>query len=99
MTTPAKPHSRTQAQRRAQSKLSPDQEWSASIAEKILASCHPKQRQFVADPHRRVSALVGRGGGKTTAWKARAIIKLTSIPRARLRYIALSRPDAEELLW
>lgn len=46
-----------------------------------------------------MSALVGRGGGKTTAWKARALKKLTSIHRARMRYIALSRPDAEELLW
>lgn len=94
-----KPHARSQAQRRAQSKLTPDQQWARDIAKLLLASCHPKQRAFVEDPHRRVAALVGRGGGKTTAWKARALIKLTSIARARLRYVALSRPDAEELLW
>lgn len=99
MTDRAKPHARTAAQRRAQSKLAIGDDWARSIAELLLAHCHPKQRAFVADPHRRVSALVGRGGGKTTAWKARALIKLTRIPRARLRYIALSRPDAEELLW
>lgn len=93
------PWSQTSADRRARAQLTPDQAWAARINELITASAHPKQRQFIEDPHRRVSALVGRGGGKTTAWKARAIRKLVGIKRAQLRYIALSRPDAEELLW
>lgn len=65
----------------------------------MLRSCHPKQRQFVEDPGRRVSALVGRGGGKTTAQVARLIIRMVRTPRARCVYIATTKEHARELIW
>lgn len=73
--------------------------WADSIRARLLPLCHPKQRQFVEDPGRRVAARVGRGGGKTTAWVVRAVIKATRIKRARLIFIATTRVAAEELIW
>jgi hypothetical protein len=79
--------------------LSPDEQWAADIRERILADCHPWQRDAVEDPGRRVSMLVGRGGAKTTTMRARALIKLVSIKRANILYGALTRPSAEKLMW
>lgn len=93
------PYQQLSSNRRADSRLSAVEEWGREIVEALLASCHPQQRQFVEDPHRRVSALVGRGGGKTTAFKAKALCKLVTARRARIAYLAMSRPHAEELLW
>jgi hypothetical protein len=75
-----------------------DDAW-ATVDERILAACHPKQRAFVEDPSRRVAAIVGRGGGKTTGGKARLLLKMRRIPNARLVYIAETRGQAEELMW
>jgi len=93
---PAKPWARAKAARRV---LSPDEKWAAAIRERVLGDCHPFQLGAVEDPSRFITLLVGRGGGKTTSMRARAILKLTSIRRARLTYIAPTRPMAEELMW
>ena len=90
------PHARKNAAARV---LSPDEAWAAKIRERILADCHPWQRDAVLDPARRYSLLVGRGGAKTTTFRARAAIKLTSIRRADILYLALTDDMAEELNW
>jgi hypothetical protein len=53
----------------------------------------------VEDRGRRVAALVGRGGGKTTAQVARLIIKMVRVPRARCVYVATTKEHARELIW
>jgi hypothetical protein len=73
--------------------------WSRDIAGKVLAQCHPLQRAYVADASRRVCALVGRGGGKTTGARARLLLKATSIYKAKLVYIATTRQQATDLMW
>lgn len=92
----AAPHARVKAERRV---LSPDEKWAAAIRERILADCHPKQRDAVLDPSRRYSMLVGRGGAKTTTFRARAAIKLTSIRNADLLYLAVTKDHARDLQW
>jgi hypothetical protein len=79
--------------------LSPDEQWAADVRERVIAATHPFQRRAVECRRRFITLLVGRGGGKTTTMKARNIIKLTSIRRAKLLYTAPTRPMAEELLW
>ena len=96
---PAKPHAKAKADRRAVAQRSPDFEWADAIRARLLESCHPRQRDYVEDTSLFISAVVGRGGGKTTGDLARKIIKATSIPNARLVYIALTRTQAEQLAW
>jgi hypothetical protein len=79
--------------------LSPDEQWASALAEKVLAACHPWQRQAVEDPARRISLLVGRGGGKTTSMRARGVTKLARIQRGRILYFATTRDQAVELNW
>ena len=74
-------------------------EWIEEKSRIILASCHPKQRAFVTDPHRRVSALVGRRGGKTTGQRARFLLRMIRNPGSKCLYIAETRPHAENLMW
>lgn len=93
---PAKPHSKAKAARRV---LSLDEQWALGIKERLIADAHPWQRDAILDPSQLISMLVGRGGGKTTTARARAIIKLTSIRKAKLVYIATTRSQAEELMW
>lgn len=73
-------------------------EW-ADLERIVIESTHPKQRGFVIDPGRRLAALVARGGGKTTAGKARLVLRMLRTPKARCVYIATTRAQAEELLW
>jgi len=96
MSERAAPHSRTKAERRV---LSPDEQWAAEIRDRIIADCHPFQRDAVLDPSRRVSLLAGRGGAKTTTMRARAGIKVTSIRRAEILYLATTKPHAKKLYW
>lgn len=42
---------------------------------------------------------VGRGGAKTTTKRARALIKLVSLPRVRIGYAATSKEQARDLMW
>lgn len=65
----------------------------------ILDSCHPKQRDFVLDPGRRIAALVARGGGKTTGGRARLVRRMLRTPKAKCLFIATTRQQAEELMW
>lgn len=90
------PHAKVAAARRV---LSPDEQWAAGIRERILADCHPAQRDAVIDPSRRISILTGRGAGKTTTDRARAALKITSIRRADVLYLALTEDHARELNW
>ncbi len=99
MTTRAKPHAKVAAAARDLAAMGPDQEWSDSIVERMLADCHPLQLDAVLDPSLRISLIVGRGGGKTTSKRIRAVRKMVTIPRARIAYVATSRPEAERLNW
>lgn len=76
-----------------------DKSWSEEIASYVLADCHPWQLAAVEDPAKRITLLVGRGGGKTTALRARALLKMLRRPRASIAYVATSRPEAERLNW
>jgi hypothetical protein len=93
---PAKPHARVKAERRV---LSPDERWAAEISERILADCHPYQRDATEDPSRRVSILGGRGGAKTTTLRCRAARKVTSIREAEILYLARTKEHAKKLYW
>ena len=91
-----KPWEQTKAAARI---YAPDALWADEIERRVLASCHPYQRAFVQDDGRRVSALVGRGGGKTTGARARCVIKMARIAKAKLVYVATTREHARELMW
>ena len=67
--------------------------------ERLLEQCHPKQRGFVEDPHRRVVALVGRGGGKTSGISARFARRMGGTRKAKCLYVATTRDQAIELMW
>lgn len=69
------------------------------IEQQLLASCHPKQLDFVCDPGRRVAALVGRGGGKTTGGRARLLLRMLRTPKAKCVYIAQTREVVIDLMW
>lgn len=94
--SPAKPWSRAKAQRR---ELSPDDEWAARFCALLLAACHPEQAKAVEDPARRITLLVGRGGGKTTAKRVRALRKMVLKRRAKVIYFATTKDQARELNW
>jgi len=65
----------------------------------LLAGCHSRQKSMLLDPGRRVAALVPRGGGKTTAVRARIVRRMLQTPRARCLFIATTRTAAEKLIW
>ncbi len=92
----AKPHTKVKAERRV---LSPDEKWAAELEAKMLAACHPWQEDAVKDPSRRVSLLVGRGGGKTTALRVRGVRKCVRKRKARILYFAKTRLHAKDLMW
>jgi len=94
-----KPHAHAKVRERDAAALDPDRAWADDLFAKMLAACHPYQRGLVLDKSSRVSAAVGRGGGKTTAARVRALRKVTRKRRARVGYCATSRPEAERLNW
>jgi hypothetical protein len=94
--SPAKPWAKKRARAR---EIAPDQLWGLQIARRMLADCHPWQRDAVIDPSKRISLLVGRGGAKTTTKRARALIKLVLLPRQYIGYAATSADQARELNW
>ena len=98
-TARAKPHSKAAAQARAVAAMDPDVAWADELYARMLADCHPFQRAAVEDPGRRVSLLWGRGCGKTTTQRIRALRKITTRRRASCAYAATSRPEAERLNW
>lgn len=93
---PVRPHAKKKAEARV---LSLEELWALDVRQRVTDDCHPWQLGAVEDPSLLISILVGRGGGKTTSLRARALIKLTSIRRGRLVYIATTRTQAEELMW
>jgi hypothetical protein len=95
----AKPHERTKLQQRHAAAIDLDREWASLVERRIVDSCHPWQRDAVEDPSRRVALLTGRGSGKTGTLRARALIKCVTRKNARCVFIALSKDNAEELLW
>jgi len=66
---------------------------------RLIADCHPKQRDAATDPSALVSACIPRGGGKTTTFMVRAIDTLTSRPEAYVPYIATTKGHATNILW
>jgi hypothetical protein len=91
------PWTREKAERRV---ISPDERWAAEIRERVLADCHDAgQRDAVASRHRYFTWLVGRGGGKTSGYKAKYLLGLTSVPRGRFIFAAPTREMATDLLW
>lgn len=95
----AKPHSKKAIEARNLAAMGPGDSWSSRIIELLEGGCHPFQLGAVRDPSLRISILAGRGGGKTTAKRVRALRKMVTIPRARIAYAATSRPEAERLNW
>ena len=94
--TRTSPHAHAKAAARV---ISPDDEWAANIARKVLSDCHPWQREAVNDNARRISLRVGRGGAKTTTMRARELIRITSLKNQRLGYAATSADQARDLNW
>lgn len=92
----AMPHQRKKAARRV---LSPDEQWAEALIEKMVAACHGWQVDLVEDPSRRISALVGRGGGKTTALRVRGVKKCLRKRKAKVLYFAKTRVHAKDLMW
>ena len=76
-----------------------DARYIAEKSDRVIADCHPRQRDYVVDDSLWITALVGRGGGKTTGQKARFILRMLRTQRARCVYIATTRVQAEILLW
>ncbi len=92
----AKPWTHTKADRRI---LSPDERWAAAIRDRVLRDCHPWQRDAVTDPAKFQTWLVGRGGGKTTAFKACYVIDMAAVSRGRFVFAAPTLGMATDLLW
>jgi hypothetical protein len=95
----AKPHARKKAAAQDRAAMTLDEQWAEGIHETLLASCHPKQRDAYEDDARRISILVGRGGGKTSVLIARALRKMTRKRNAFVAFVATSRPWAKRLIW
>lgn len=74
-------------------------DWAPILAREILDACHPRQRDFVADPGKRIAALVGGRGGKTTGGRARLARRALLTPGARCLFVATTRVHAEDLMW
>lgn len=73
-------------------------DWVGTVDD-LVATLHPKQREFVLDPGRRIAALVGRGGGKTTGGLARLARRCFLTEGAKCAFIATTRQHAKELIW
>lgn len=66
---------------------------------RIRRTCHPKQRAFVFDTARRVSCIVGRGGGKTIGELLRIVRRMVGRIDQNCLFIAATRESAERLVW
>lgn len=86
------------ASTKAQLKAKDTGEW-VKKEQQLVASCHPKQRDFVVDPKRRVVALTSRGCGKTTGGLKRFIRRMILTPKAKCLFVATTRVAAKLLIW
>lgn len=71
----------------------------ATADARIRRQCHPRQRDFVFDLARRISLLVGRGGGKTLAALLRLVRRMLGGCDRNTLFIAATRQSAERLVW
>lgn len=69
------------------------------LIDRLVAECHPEQRDFVLDPARYIAALVGRGGGKTTGGQVRFTRRMLTRAGARCLFVAKTRDHARTLIW
>jgi len=86
-------------QKRSRLVISPSERWAQEIGDALLADCHPWQRDALEDPARFFTWLVGRGGGKTTALKAKFIRGMARVVRGRFVYVTTTLGAAVDLLW
>lgn len=96
---PAKSWSKKKADRRAVEQRPIDDDWASGIVRSLLESAHPRQHDYATDPSRFISAVVGRGGGKTSGDIIRKVVRLVTTHNARCVYVALTRTQAENLYW
>lgn len=68
-------------------------------ADRILATCFPKQKAFITDRCRRKSALCSRRSGKTYSCLVSICEKGLRRPGSNIVYIALTRGQAKKNLW
>ncbi|NUO54308.1 MAG: hypothetical protein HOV80_36145, partial [Polyangiaceae bacterium] len=99
--SPKKPHARKKAAREKAivEGTSLDDQWAAGLRKKLLDGTHPYQYDAITDPAKRYSLLVGRGGTKTTTFRARGVIRCTSTKNAKVLYFASTRARAKDLMW
>jgi hypothetical protein len=93
---PQAPWSRAKAARRV---LTRDADWAEGWIAKLRSACHPLQLAFVDDPGSRVSALCGRGGGKTTGALVRLLQTMGRRRKAPCLFVAVTREHAREIVW
>lgn len=79
--------------------MTPEQAWVEDIRERLRADFHPFQADAASDPSKRISLLWGRGVGKTSILRARALDIMVSTQGAMIPYVATSRPTARRLNW
>lgn len=95
----AKPHARAKQAKRDRATMTPDQAWAEDLIERMTADYHPWQVDASSDPAKRISLLWGRGVGKTSILRARALTKMLRISGALVAYVCTSRPTARRLNW
>lgn len=76
-----------------------DPEWAAKPIARLIASCHPKQRDAALDPSRLISADIPRSGGKTTTFLVRALRTMCARQEAYVPFIATTKGHATNILW
>lgn len=67
--------------------------------EAIDRALHPKQKLFVYDSHRRIAALVGARGGKSTGGRGRFLRRMLTTKRARCLFVAPKQHQAKKIIW
>ena len=76
---------------------SPD--WATGHIALLRGACHPKQLQIVDDPSLLITALVARGGGKSTGAWVRLLETMMCKPRARTVFVAVTKEHAADIIW
>jgi hypothetical protein len=79
--------------------LSPDEQWAEDICAQLDIDYHPWQVDADADPSKRITLLWGRGVGKTSILRARALKKMVRRRGAAIAYVCTSKPTARRLNW
>lgn len=95
----AKPHSRSETEKRIGRAASVGDPWAARIREAIFADYHPWQREAASDPALLWSVLTGRGGGKTTLFKGRYLVEMVETTQGKFIYACPTLGMAIDLLW